>query len=76
MRLLFQYDADVNTRNERGHTVLYCAGGHGHVDTVKLLLDQGADKQVAFTHDGKTLLQWLAQYPDEERLQKVVELLK
>jgi ankyrin repeat protein len=41
---LLEHGADVNATNPRGHTVLYCAGGHGHLDTLRLLLHRGADR--------------------------------
>ena len=66
----------MNAQNTRGHTVLYCAGGHGHLQTVHLLLDHGADPSVKFTSDGKTLLEWLAQYPDDPRFKPVAETLR
>ncbi len=75
VRLLIDHDADVNAVNQRGHTVLYCAGGHGHLDTVRLLLENNADPNVKFTKDGKTLLEWLAQYPDDQRFAKITQLL-
>ncbi|HET6406337.1 MAG TPA: ankyrin repeat domain-containing protein [Chthoniobacteraceae bacterium] len=76
VRLLIQHAADVNAQNPRGHTVLYCAGGHGHLQTVHLLLDHGADPSAKFTADGKTLLEWLAQYPDDPRFKPVTEALR
>ncbi len=75
VRLLIDCDADVNAANERGHTVLYCAGGHGHLNTVRLLLEYHADPNVKFTKDGETLLQWLAWYPDDPRFGAIAELL-
>jgi ankyrin repeat protein len=76
VRLLIQHGADVNAQNPRGHTVLYCAGGHGHVQTVHLLLDHHADASAKFTADGKTLLEWLAQYPRDPRFVPVAEALR
>jgi ankyrin repeat protein len=76
VHLLIQYGADVNAKNPRGHTVLYCAGGHGHLDTLQLLLNAGADCDVKFTHDAKTLLEWLAQYPDDPRYTPITEALR
>jgi ankyrin repeat protein len=76
VRLLIKHGADVNAGNPRGQTVLYCAGGHGHVDTLRLLLDAGADRDARFTHDGKTLMEWLAQYPDDPRYKPVAEALR
>jgi ankyrin repeat protein len=76
VRLLIEQGAEVNATNPRGHTVLYCAGGHGHLDTLQLLLDRGADRDARFTHDGKTLLEWLAQYPNDPRYQPIAEALR
>ena len=76
VRLLIEHGADVNARNRRDHTVLYCAGGHGHLDTLQLLLNEGADCQVRFTKEGKTLEEWLAQYPDESRYTPITEALR
>lgn len=75
VRLLIDNGADVNAASDRGHTVLYCAGGHGHVETVRLLLDNNADVHQKFTADGKTLLQWLAQFPDDQRFTQITRLL-
>lgn len=76
VRLLIEAGADVNAKNPRGHTVLYCAGGHGHLATTQLLLDRGADCDAKFTHDGKTLLEWLAQYPDDPRYTPITAALR
>ena len=54
-----------------GHTVLYCAGGHGHLETLQLLLDAGADPD-----DGKALLEWLAQYPEDCRFTPIAAALR
>ena len=76
VRLLIQHGADVNAKNTRRHTVLYCAGGHGHLEALLLLLGAGADCDAKFTDDGMTLLQWLAQYPDDTRYQPIVAALQ
>jgi ankyrin repeat protein len=76
VRLLIQHGADVNAANDFGHTVLYCAGGHGHVETLRLLLEAGADRDAKFTDKGITLLEWLAQYPDDSRYKPIVEALQ
>lgn len=76
VQLLIERGADVNATNPRGHTVLYCAGGHGHLATLRVLLDNGADRDARFTHDGKTLLEWLAQYPDDCRYAPIAEALR
>jgi ankyrin repeat protein len=76
VHLLIERGADVNARNARGNTVLYCAGGHGHLHTLQLLLDRGADPDAKFTDDGKTLLEWLAQYPNDTRYIPIADALR
>ena len=73
MRLLIEHGADVNARNTRGHTVLYCAGGHGHLDTLQVLLGKGAGNEFARHVDA--LLKWLAQYPKDPRYAPITEAL-
>lgn len=68
VRLLIDHGADIHSISTRGHTVLYCAGGHGHLETVKLLLAEGAD--------GMALMQWLAQYPDDPRFTPIMNALR
>jgi ankyrin repeat protein len=72
VRLLIQHGADVNAVNDFQHTVLYCAGGHGHVETLRLLLGAGADPNAKFTETKITLLEWLAQYPNDPRYKPIV----
>ncbi len=76
VRLLIEHGADVNAMNPRGHTVLYCAGGHGHLETLLVLLEAGADCGAKFTDEGGTLLDWLAQYPDDTRYVPIVAALR
>ncbi len=76
VRLLIEYGADVNVTNDRGHTVLYCAGGHGHLATLQLLLENRADCAAKSTDDGKTLMEWLGQYPEDTRFTPITEALR
>jgi ankyrin repeat protein len=76
VRLLIDFGANANVTNNRGHTVLYCAGGHGHLATLQLLLENGADCDAMFTDDGKTLMQWLEQYPEDKRFTPIAEALR
>ncbi len=69
-RLLIEYGAEVNHKNSRGHTVLYCAGGHGHLETLQLLLNAGVDRDTV-----TALLEWLAQYPDDSRFLPITAAL-
>jgi ankyrin repeat protein len=71
VRLLIEHGANVNSKNTGGHTVLYCAGGHGHLDTLQLLLKAGTDRDTQ-----QALLEWLAQYPDDCRYGPIAEALR
>ena len=71
VRLLIEHGADVNAKNTRGHTVLYCAGGHGHLDCLLLLLKAGADRDAQ-----KSLLEFLAEYPEDTRYIPIAKALR
>ncbi len=58
--------ADVNATSDPGHFPLYCAAGHGHAETTQFLVESGADVQ-AKLQDGKTIVEWLKQYADQDR---------
>ena len=75
VRLLIDQAADVNARSKKNHTVLYCAGGHGHTETVKALLNAGAQIDATFGNDEQTLIEWLAQFPDNDALARVASVL-
>ena len=57
---------DVNAIANQGHFPLYCAAGHGHVETMRYLVENGADLQTRLA-DGKTVIEWLKQYADNDR---------
>ncbi|MYA70775.1 hypothetical protein F4009_03225 [Candidatus Poribacteria bacterium] len=58
--------ADVNVTSDHAHFPLYCAAGHGHVETTRYLVEHGADLQARLA-DGKTVVEWLKQYADHDR---------
>ena len=58
--------ADVDVTSDHGHFPLYCAAGHGHVETTRYLVEQGADLR-ARLGDGKTVVEWLKQFADHDR---------
>ena len=76
VQVLLDHGADANAIGKAENTVLYCAGGHGHLDISKLLLQHGADVQAPCNKTGKTLAQWLAQFPDDKRFAPIAELLE
>ncbi len=63
---LVSCDADVNATSDRCHFPLYCAAGHGHVETTQFLVENGADLQARLS-DGKTVVEWLKQFADHDR---------
>ena len=66
VELLVSGGADVNGTTDSGHFPLYCAAGHGHVETMRYLVENGADLQARLA-DGKTVIEWLKQYADNDR---------
>lgn len=66
VRQLVRNGADVNAMADHGHFPLYCAAGHGHVETTRYLVQRGADLDMTLT-DGKTIIEWLKQYADNDR---------
>ena len=57
--------ADPNAMSDHGHFPLYCAAGHGHVETTRYLLENGADLGAKLS-DGKTVPEWLKQFADQD----------
>lgn len=66
VELLVSSGADVNVTSDHGHFPLYCAAGHGHVETMQYLLEHDADLQTKLP-DGKTVIEWLKQYANQDR---------
>lgn len=58
--------ADPNAMSDHGHFPLYCAAGHGHVETSRYLMENGADLGARLS-DGKTVVEWLRQFTDHDR---------
>ena len=68
--------ADVNGTTDNGHFPLYCAAGHGHVETTRYLAENGADLQARLA-EGKTVTEWLKQYADNDRrLKSTLDVLE
>ena len=68
--------ADVNGTTDNGHFPLYCAAGHGHVETTRYLVENGADLQARLAED-KTVTEWLKQYADNDRrLKSTLDVLE
>ena len=68
--------ADVNATTDNSHFPLYCAAGHGHVETMQYLVEKGADLQARLS-DGKTVIEWLKQYADNDhRFKSCLDVLE
>jgi ankyrin repeat protein len=72
--LLIDHGADVDAKTEWGHFPLYCAGGHGHAEAVRLLLARGTDPNTRFP-DGLTLLDWLHNHKGNALSRPVIGIL-
>ena len=76
VKLLIGSGADVNGTSDHGHFPLYCAAGHGHVETTQYLVEHGADLQ-ARLGDGKTVVEWLKQFANHDlRLKSCLDVLE
>ena len=58
--------ADPNAVSDHGHFPLYCAAGHGHLETSRYLVENGADLEARLS-DGRTVVEWLRQFADHDR---------
>ncbi|KAI8716908.1 NACHT domain-containing protein [Fusarium sp. LHS14.1] len=57
IRELLERGANINARDEGGHTALTWAAMKGHTSTMRLLIENGADVN-ACTDDGRTVMDW------------------
>ena len=46
VQLLLEHGADIDNVDHKGNTALHVASYHGHVETVKLLLESGAQMKI------------------------------
>ena len=80
VKVLLDKGADVNTRDDGGHTALHVAAIFGRSTIVQTLLDKEGIEVNAENNRGKTALQHvLERYPEEERsdsMNRVMELLR
>ena len=68
--------ADPNAMSDHRHFPLYCAAGHGHVETTQYLVENGADLEARLS-DGKTVVEWLKQFADHDhRFKACLDLLE
>ncbi len=75
VHVLIENGANVNSFTLGKHSVLYCAAGHGHLETVKLLLAHNVDTTARISTQEITVLEWLMQYQQDTRYRSLIELL-
>jgi len=73
---LLEQGANINTlMDSNSITPLMIAATNGHVETVKLLLEKGADPTLK-TDDGTTIFKLLKAVPDKATRKELQEILK
>jgi ankyrin repeat protein len=73
VELLLQLGADANAVNDAGETPLHCAASNGHLLSLQLLLEAGADTEVRNYNTGSTPLLLAAWYCRSKHLQMLPE---
>jgi ankyrin repeat protein len=56
VRLLLQYGADINSKDQRGQTALMNAAHAGQAELVRLLIENGADLDVTAKYNFSALM--------------------
>lgn len=59
VKILLEKGADINSKDDSGHTALMCAAKFGYTETVQVLLPKGADPNVKDVWN-ETALGWAA----------------
>jgi len=72
VKLLLEYDADKEAKNNYGSTPLIRACANGYAETVKLLLEYGADKEAKNKY-GSTPLIWASWNENTEIVKLLLE---
>lgn len=75
VEILVEFGADINALTDNEHFPLYCAAGHGHVETTRFFVANGADLQARIGGE-KTVVEWLKQYTDDKRLRACLDVLE
>ena len=73
VQLLLVAGADINAVNNKGHVALLLAAGFGHTQTVKILVEHGADINTADISFGRTALFWAALNGHTEIVKLLIE---
>ena len=78
VRLLIEKGADVNAKDIDNWTPLHAACRHGRSETVRLLLEAGADESVAVKENrGWTPLDWAVKLaPDDPAREEIIDLFR
>jgi ankyrin repeat protein len=75
VRQLIEAGSEVTSKTTRNHTVVYCAGGHGHLETLKLLVSSTTTQPEELASQINDLIEWLADYPDDWRYKPIAAFL-
>ena len=65
----------VDADDQYGWRPVFHAALHRHEPIVRLLIEAGADPVAKLSDESGTLIEWLAQYPEDTHFKAVVDVL-
>ena len=76
VRLLLEYNAEVNLQNEYSWTAFMIAIFYGHIDIAKILIESGADIEIRDRKENRTIFMIVSHHGNIEMVEFLINELK